>query len=252
MKLKGRTALVTGGARRIGRAIALGLAEWGVNVAVHYQSSGDAAKQTVADLKALGLNADAFQADFRDVTSIDPMVAEIAKELGPISILINNAAVYDRTPFGETTEAAWDRLLDINLKAAFFVTQAVSRRLLDATDGPSAEVKAKIIMIADIAGLRPWSGYIPYSVSKAGLIAMSQALAKQLAPLITVNAIAIGTVLPADDLDAQQRTKLAEQSLLKRIGDPADVTAAVRFLLEGSDFITGETLVVDGGRQWGR
>ncbi len=241
MEITGRGALVTGAARRIGRAIALALAERGADVVVHYHHSEEEAQATVREIQARGVRALALRADLSDVSQIEGLIENAARFLGRLDILVNNASVFFRTPFGSTTEEQWDLHLDVNLKAPFFCAQYAARIMREGGGG-------KIINIADWAGFRPYVGYIPYCVSKAGLIALTQVLARTLAPTILVNAVAPGPVLLPEEYGEEEVRAILAGTPLKRLGSPEDVVRAVLFLIEGSDFITGHTLVVDGGR----
>lgn len=237
----GRGVLITGAAKRIGRAIALALAERGADIVIHYHRSEDAARETAREIEARGVRALALQADLANVREIERLIERAADALGRLDILVNNASVFFRTPFGSITEEQWDLNLDVNLKAPFFCAQYAARFMREQGGG-------KIINIADWAGFRPYAGYIPYCVSKAGLIALTQVLARTLAPTILVNAVAPGPVLLPEDYGEDEIRAIIEGTPLKRLGSPEDVVRAVLFLIEGSDFITGHTLVVDGGR----
>jgi NAD(P)-dependent dehydrogenase (short-subunit alcohol dehydrogenase family) len=241
MELKNKVALVTGGAMRVGKAIALGLAKEGVKIALHYNRAVDKARQTQSEIESAGGEALLLQGDFSKVAEIEKVVKTGYEHFNRIDILINNAAIYFRTPFGETSEKQWDELLSINLKAPFFCAQFASHFMKKQKSG-------KIINIADVAGISPWPGFIPYSASKAGLISITKGMAKALAPEITVNAIASGTVLMQEEASEQEAEQIKNLTLLKKIGSPEDIVNAVIFLLKGSDFVTGEVLVVDGGR----
>lgn len=241
MDLENKVALITGGVVRVGKAIALGLTKEGVKVALHYYHSTEKAKETSSEIEALGGEALLIQGDFSQVSQIKHVVNTCYQHYERIDILINNAAVYYRSPFGETTENQWDNLLDINLKAPFFCAQFVSNIMKKQNCG-------KIINIADVAGISPWSGFIPYSASKAGLISITKGMAKALAPDIQVNAVALGTVLLRENATKEEMNEVKNLSLLKKIGTPEDAINAVLFLLKGSDFITGEIIAVDGGR----
>lgn len=241
MVLENKVALVTGSAHRVGRAIALGLAKEGMRIGLHYHGSEHHANETASAIKALGTEALAVKGDFKQVAEIENVVNTCYEHFQQIDILVNNAATYFRTPVGETSENQWDDLLSTNLKAPYFCAQAVSAIMKEQKEG-------KIINIADIAGISPWPEFIPYSASKAGLIAVTKGLAKALAPDIQVNAIASGTVLMAEDATEEYTNEIKELSLLKKIGTPQDIVNAVLFLLKGSDFVTGEVVVVDGGR----
>jgi pteridine reductase len=234
MNLTGKTALVTGAAQRIGREIALALARRGANIVVHYNTSATDARRVVAEIKKLGVDAIAVKAD---QTSARQVKAAVEKA-GKIDVLVASAAVFKRTPFEKLTERDWDFHLDANLKGPFLFALETAKRMRTG----------KMIFFADWAGIRPYRNYLPYVVSKAGIICLTKALAKELAPRVQVNAIAPGPVLLPDDMPARERRKVIAATLVKREGSPQDIVNAALFLLEGSDFITGHTLVVDGGR----
>lgn len=241
MELQNKVALITGGAHRVGKAIALGLVKERVKLALHYNHSTDKAEQTISEIKSMGGEALLIQGDFSRVSEIENVVKTCHQHFKKIDILINNAAIYFRTPLGETTEEQWDDLLTINLKAPFFCAQFVAIIMKKQKSG-------KIINITDVAGITPWSGYIPYSASKAGLISITKGMAKALAPDIQVNAVAPGTVLMREEATEDEIKEIKNLTLLKKIGTPEDIVNAVLFLLKGGDFVTGEVIVVDGGR----
>jgi pteridine reductase len=235
--LKGKTVLVTGGAKRLGREIALALARRGAHIVVHYHTSAADARRVVAEIKSLGVNAVAVKADQSNARQVRAAV----RNAGQIDALVASAAVFRRTPLEKLTEADWDFHLDANLKGPFLFALEVARQMKTG----------KMIFFADWAAMRPYRNYLPYLVSKAGIICLTQALAKELAPKIQVNAIAPGPVLLPADFPAAERRKVIESTLVKRLGSPQDIVNSVLFLLEGSDFITGHVLVVDGGRLLG-
>ena len=164
----------------------------------------------------------------------------MVEEFGRLDVLVNSAAVMHRLRFEETTPEQWDAILDLNLRAVFFCTQGAAPALRAA--------RGKVVNMADLAGLEPWPGFAAHSVSKAGVVMLTKVLALSLAPDVTVNAIAPGAVLVPEDYDAEERERLARATPLRRLGGPDDVVAALLYLLEGGDFVTGEVLVVDGGR----
>ncbi len=241
MDVNGKVALVTGAGVRVGREIALTLARRGMDLAVHYNSSRGPAEETVEEARRAGVRAEAFQADLGDVGRIRDLVAAIEAAFGRLDVLVNSAAIFPRTPWDEIDEATWDQTLAVNLKAPFF-TAWHAARLMRAGGG------GKIINIADWAGLRPYRHYLPYVVSKGGIITMTKALAKELAPDIAVNAIAPGPVMLPEEFDAEAAKRIAKATLLDRLGSPGDVAASVVYLVEMTDFVTGHILVVDGGR----
>jgi NAD(P)-dependent dehydrogenase (short-subunit alcohol dehydrogenase family) len=238
MNLSGKTALVTGAGKRIGREIALALARRGANIVVHYNTSAADARRVVKEIKALGMDAIAVKADQSNARQVRAAVAQARRHFGTLDILIASAAVFKRTPFAKLTEADWDFHIDANLKGPFLFALEVGRQMRTG----------KIILFADWAAMRPYRNYLPYLVSKAGIICLTKALAKELAPNVQVNAIAPGPVLLPDDFPAAEKRKVIESTLVKRLGTPQDIVNSVLFLLEGSDFITGHVLVVDGGR----
>jgi NAD(P)-dependent dehydrogenase (short-subunit alcohol dehydrogenase family) len=240
MRLEGAGALVTGAGRRIGQAIAIGLARAGCDVAVHYHGSASGAEQTARAIRGAGKRAELLQADLSDPQAARGLADQAARVLKRLDVLVNSAAIMVRQPVEEVTPESWDATLDLNLRATFFVSQGAIPHLRRA--------KGKIVNIADLAGLEPWPAYVPHCVSKAGVVMLTKALARALAPDIAVNAVAPGAVLLPEDWDEQSREHIRETTPLNRLGTPADVVAAVRFLLADTDFATGTVLVVDGGR----
>ena len=239
VNLQGKVAVVTGSAHRVGKAIALGLAQAGAHVVVHYHASAEEVPATLAELQAFGVRAAAYQADLGTPGGAAALFEAAASEFGGVDVLVNSAAIMDPGNVLTMTPEQWQRSLNINLSGPFFCAQQAARQM--QTRGGGA-----IVNISDLAGLEPWARYPAHSVSKAGLNMLTRVLAKALAPAIRVNAVAPGPVMmPAGWDEARWRT-VGEHTLLKRTGSGYDVAAAVRFLLE-SDFITGETLVVDGG-----
>ncbi|HJU66146.1 MAG TPA: SDR family oxidoreductase [Gemmatimonadaceae bacterium] len=239
MELSGRVALVTGAGRRVGRAIALALGSGGARIAVHYHASRDGAEETVRMLGDAGADAWAVSADLRDTTAASELIDAVAAHYGTLHVLVNSAAIMVRTPLDDVSPAQWDEMFAINLRAPFFCARAAARVM---REGGGA-----IVNIADLAGLESWPAYIPHGISKAGVIHMTRALARTLAPTIRVNAIAPGAVLLPDGWSAADAERLASTTPLRRIGSPEDVAAAVLYLL-GADYVTGEVLIVDGGR----
>lgn len=240
MKLKGKTVLVTGAGRRVGRSIALALSERGARVAVHYNRSKKEARAVVKEIEKRGGTAHAVQGDLAKARDCGRIVQETVKALGRLDVLVNNAAVFFKTPLLEVTEKDWDLTLDSNLKGSFFCAQAAARAM--------PKEGGKIINFADWSGFRPYIDYLPYCISKAGVIAMTKGLAKTLAPKIEVNAIAPGPILLPENLDPVEEEEISRNTPLKKVGSPQDIVNAILFLIEGTDFMTGATIVVDGGR----
>jgi NAD(P)-dependent dehydrogenase (short-subunit alcohol dehydrogenase family) len=241
LKLAGATVLVTGGAKRVGRGIALALAKQKARVAISYQTSSKTAEATVKEIQALGTKALAVQADVSKAQDANRLIITVHKALGSLDILINNAAIYEETPFGKLTEKEWDRHLEINLKGNFLCAKAASEVM-------QKQGRGKIINIADWSGIRPYKNYLPYCVSKAGVIALTKALALELAPTIQVNCICPGPILLPETFGENERQEVIAQTPLARLGSPEDIAAAALFFVQGSDFVTGAILPVDGGR----
>src|SRR2546428_154915 len=241
MELRGRWGLVTGAARRIGRSIALALAGRGLNVIVHYNASADAAAATVREIEALGVRALALPADLGRADDVVRLAREAEARSGGVDVLVNNASNYLRAPFDELSEAIWDASLDVNLKAPFLLAWHLGRAM-------KARGRGRIVNLADWAGERPYADYLPYCVSKAGVICLTKALAKALAPAVQVNAVSPGPVLPPEDLTPSEREAIVRATPLHRFGTPEDVARCVRFLVDEADFTTGAVYPVDGGR----
>jgi pteridine reductase len=237
----GKIALVTGAARRVGKAIALALADRGAHVVITYHTSEAEALATLREIDARGVQGMALKGDITRRGDVDSIVRQVIGRFGRIDILVNNASNYYKTPFETLTEEQWDDLVGTNLKGTFLVSKRVGDAMLKTGAG-------KIINLADWAGFRPYKDYIPYCVAKAGVIALTTALAKTLAPHIQVNAVAPGPVLLPEDFSERLREAIVQATPLKRLGTPDDVAQTVVFLVEGSDFITGAIIPVDGGR----
>ena len=241
MDLRGKVALVTGGARRVGGEISKGLAKAGIKIGLHFNSSESDAKELSKSIRAEGGEVKLLQGDFTKFNEIEKTVQRCVEHFGRIDFFINNAALYYKTPLLTTTEKEWDALFDVNLKFAYFCAKSVAEIMLSQKSG-------KIINIADVSAYSPWPDYIPYCITKAGIIALTKGLAKRLAPDIQVNAIASGTVLMGDDTSAADRSKIEAETLLKQVGTPDDIVNTILFLLGGSDYITGAVIPVDGGK----
>jgi pteridine reductase len=239
MNLENKLALVTGAGVRVGRAIALALADAGMNVAVHYAHSSKEADDTVAEIRKRGRKAESFAAALDRPGEPEKLIAGVVSKMGAPDLLVNSAAIMQRTPVGEVTYEQWDATMSLNLRAPFFLAQAAAKVMR-----PRGGV---IINIADLAAFETWSGYIPHSISKAGVVQMTRALAHALGPEIRVNAIAPGVVLLPEGWAEDSAKHLIETTPLKRLGTPDDVTQALLYLVR-ADFVTGETIIVDGGR----
>jgi len=237
MQLRNKVILVTGGAVRIGRAICCELHQTGARIYCHYHQSEQAAK----DLQHKKPGIHLLQADLSEPGADKKLIKKILDRDGHIDVLVNSAALFIKTPFGSVDEDEWNKLFNLNLKAGFFLAQEAGKQML-------AQGAGKIINIADTSGLRPWPSYIPYSMTKSGVISMTKGLAKALAPAVQVNCINPGPVLLPEDYTVREKERAIERTLLKREGRAEDIAYAVRFLLEDGDYITGTVLAVDGGR----
>lgn len=240
MRIEGRAALVTGGARRVGRALSLALARAGADVVVNYHRSAEEAASVVGEIEALGRRAVAVPADVSDETHVRALVDATEGRFGRLDILVNSASLFQSAPLLEIDRAAWDRVLAVNLTGPFLLSSAAAPLL--RRDGGGV-----IVNIADLSAFQPWAAYAHHAVSKAGLVHLTRVLARALGPEVRANAIAPGTVLPPEDYGEAELRRDRERSVLRRIGDPQDVARALLFLVE-SDFVTGEVVVVDGGR----
>lgn len=237
--LEGKVALVTGAAKRIGRSIALRLAREGADVIVNYKSSKSDADEVVSQIAKMGRKAVAAQADVAKRADVNRMFAAVEKEFGRLDLLVNNAGMFFSAKFEELTEEQWDRILDTNLKSQFLCAQAAAPLLRRTGNG-------RIINFASLGGLLAWPAYTHYCVSKAGVIMLTRCLARALAPEITVNAVAPGTISFAGDAP-EIAEDFIRRAPLRRTGTAGDIDDAVVFLAQ-SAFITGQVIVVDGGR----
>lgn len=234
-------ALVTGGAVRVGRAIALELARAGCDVVVHYRRSRAQAVAVVDAVRATGRRAEALGADLADPEAIRTLFAEVDRRFGRLDVLVNSAAVFRRTPLDTLDEAAFDFHVATNLKAPYLCSIEAGRRMTAAGSGA-------IVNVTDVAAERPFKNHVPYCVSKAGLVMLTRGLAKALAPTVRVNAVGPGTVLFRDDESDDQRRAVIARIPMGRVGTPEDVARAVRFLALEAGHVTGQVLLVDGGR----
>ena len=240
MNISGKIALVTGGAKRVGKAIVQALAARGCHLVVHYHRSQAQAQETVRDLRAAGHRALAVQADITKEDQVEAMIEAATAHFGRIDILVNNAALFYRTPLDTLTIEDWERVMDVNLTGTFLCAHKIGLRMREWGWG-------HIINIADVAGERPWADYIPYSVSKACVLTFTQGLAMELAPQVMVNAVIPGPVLFQEDTPDSVRQREIDKTLVKRAGSPQDVAQVVVFVAE-SDYSTGASFHVDGGR----
>ncbi|MCX7643365.1 MAG: SDR family oxidoreductase [Armatimonadetes bacterium] len=240
MELRGKVALVTGSAKRLGRTIALALGERGCHIAVHYRKSEKEALETVAMLKMMGVKAHPFKADLTEEEQVKAMMDSVARTFGQLDILVNNAATFARTPFEQLNATVWRKFMDTNLTSVFLCSRYAADLLSESGEGV-------IVNISDTAAFRPWTGFLPYCVSKAGVIALTLGLAKALAPKVRVNCVALGTVLPPEEYGENWKQEMSGKTLLQRLGAPEEAAQAVIFCIT-CDYLTGAIIPLDGGR----
>ena len=246
ISLQDETVIVTGGAVRLGRAIALACADAGANVAITYNQSQAAAQDTLEELQTRHPHRTfaAFPADVSLAADVERLAREVTNTFGRVTALVNNAAIFRRTPFAEMTEADFDSHINANLKGPYLLCRQFGELFLKQGRGA-------IVNIADIYGLKPLKNYVPYCVSKAGVVMLTEALALALAPTIRVNCLCPGTILPPSETQGEGD----EEALLKRripcgrLGTPEEIAATVVFLLGGPEFITGVVLPMDGAQR---
>ena len=243
--LAGRSALVTGAARRVGAAIARELHAQGANVLIHHRASAAEARALAASLNAARAGSAALaQVELRDTAELAGLVERTVQAFGRLDILVNNASAFYPTPVGEITEAQWAELVGSNLQAPLFLSQAAAPQLRRA--------HGLIVNIVDIHALRPLKRHTVYSITKAGLAMLTRALARELGPEIRVNGVAPGPVLwPDDAIEPELKQDIIARTALKRAGSPEDVARAVAFFAKDAPYVTGQILAVDGGRSIG-
>ncbi len=234
-----RVALVTGGAVRVGRAIALQLARDGFDVVVTYRRSDEEAKRLLAEIEDLGRRGAMLAVDLEDPDAVAMLPARAAEVLSRLDVVVNNASGFHRSPVGGVTVEEWDRLFAVNARAPFMIAQSAVPYL--KYDDPC------IVNILDTSTTRPWPGYLPYCASKAALESVTLGLARAFAPRVRVNGVAPGPILAPADYSKEQKERAQAATLLKRWGDPQDVARAVSFLV-ASPYVTGAVVPVDGGR----
>lgn len=241
--LKGKVVLVTGGARRVGKAILLGFAQAGAHVIVHHGSSPDEAEATAQEARALGVQAFVVQADLSAAAQVAPMIEAAVAHFGRLDVLVNSASTFHSGDFLALAPDIWQQALDVNVSAPFYATQAAARIMRDQ------QIAGCIVNIADNAGLRPWPQRAQHSVSKAGLIMLTQVSAAALAPYhIRANCLVLGPILPSPGMSEEKWDSIEARVPLKRSGELDEVAEAALFLA-GNEFTTGAVLHVDGG-EW--
>jgi NAD(P)-dependent dehydrogenase (short-subunit alcohol dehydrogenase family) len=246
MNLAGKVSLVTGGAHRVGRAIALALARAGSSVAIHYGSSEEAAQETAEDLRSLGVEAWTFQGDLSQPAAIRELLAEVGSSCPHLDVVVNSAASFKKRPFADIDAEEWNEVLAVNLRAPFLVTREAAP-LLRASLRPTGEAAAVVNMV-DLSATLPWPGYAHHGVSKAGLLHLTRQAARELGPQIRVNAIAPGAILPPPGMeaDSEEWREVGHRLPVGTTGHPDQVGDTAVFLAS-NDFITGTVITVDGG-----
>lgn len=244
MNLRNKNVLITGGAKRIGREIALTLAQRGAHILIHYNRSRREAETLQKEIVGKGGKALLFQMDFSKLKNlpaeIKKFTAKVYRKAGRVDVLVNNASIFYPTPLEKISEKDWDNFLTVNLKSPFFLSKEIGLQMFKRKSG-------KIINLIDWTAERPQADYLPYCISKAGLLAATRGLAKTLAPHVQVTGIGPGPILPPEFLSGKKLKAKAEKTLLKRFGNPRDIAQTVKYLAEGTDFVTGVFLPVDGG-----
>jgi NAD(P)-dependent dehydrogenase (short-subunit alcohol dehydrogenase family) len=255
LPLRGKACLITGGAKRLGRASALALARAGADVAITFRTSARDAQKTVIDLSSFGVRAFALHCDITNEASVKSMMKEAGRELGRIDILVNNAANYDSAEFERLTLRQWDSIFASNTRGPFLVSREALKWMRrerpgsKRSDAPSSKkIEAKIINMGSLGGLRPWAANAHYCSSKAALHMLTKVMAKALAPEIAVNAVAPGMIdLGETAAKAAFLRKMAKQTPMQRNGRGDEIASAVLFFATAPQFITGQILAVDGG-----
>jgi NAD(P)-dependent dehydrogenase (short-subunit alcohol dehydrogenase family) len=247
--LQGKTALITGAARRLGRASALALARAGADVAITFRNSARQARETVVDLSAHGVRAFALRCDITDEVSVRAMMKEAGRELGRIDILVNNAANYETVEFEKITVKQWDAIFASNTRGPFLVSREALKwmRRRHRPGNTKALLEAKIINMGSLGGLRPWATHAHYCSSKAALHMLTKVMAKALAPEISVNAVAPGMIDLGEKSAAAFMRRMAKETPMQRNGTGEEIAEAVLFFATAPQFITGQILAVDGG-----
>ncbi|MGA9533376.1 MAG: SDR family oxidoreductase [Anaerolineales bacterium] len=238
--LSGHTALVTGAGVRLGRAFALGIAQAGGNVVIHYNHSADPAEQTADSVRELGVEAAVVQADLANADQVERLLPQAAQFLGTVDLLVNSAAIFESANAYETTQGVWQRHIDVNLRAPVFLTRSLALSL----EGEPGSV----VNLLDWRALRPGTEHFAYTIAKAGLAAATQAMARAYAPNLRVNGLALGAILPPPGAGDEKDDRIISSVPQQRWGTVEETVQAMLFLLAGPEYITGEVLHLDGGR----
>lgn len=241
MQLQGKTALITGGAHRVGKAITLALARAGANVVIHYNTSAGPAEETAAEAAALGVRTLTQRADISSLDEIRQMQACVRAEFESVDILINSASFFLPTPIPTDEFSSWKQVTSVLIDGSFYLANIFGREMIARGSGA-------IVNIIDLSAWEPWPHFAAHSVGKAALLAMTRQLALEFAPAVRVNAVAPGAVLPPPNYTPEKIERAARRTLLGRWGSAEDVSDAVLFLLR-ADYITGDTITVDGGQR---
>lgn len=243
MKLENKVALVTGAAHRVGKTIALALAQEGADIVVHYGGSADAARETASEIEALGRRVLLHQADMRDWNAAAQLGHVALNHFGQIDILINSASSFVPNDYLSTSEADFDKAFDVNIKGPFVLSQVIGKAMMDGAGG-------NIINIVDEGAFYPWRQYVAHSLSKAALLALTRSQALNLGPKVRVNAICPGPILKPADSSEEQWQALRKSNPLRALGSAEQVGECVVFLVAGPQFINGDCIMLDGGRMW--
>jgi pteridine reductase len=243
MKLENKVALVTGAAHRVGKAIALALAQEGADIVVHYGGSADAAQETAREIEAMGRRVLLHQANMGDWDSASQLGRAALAHFGQVDILINSASSFVPNDYFSTSEADFDKAFDVNIKGPFVLSQVVAKAMVDGAGG-------NIINIVDEGAFYPWQKYVAHSLSKAALLALTRSQTLNLGPKVRVNAICPGPILKPPDYSEEQWQALRKGNPLNALGSAEQVAEIVLFLITGPQFINGDCIMLEGGRIW--